>query len=418
MAETAPGGPRRWHDQRWLIDVAIRTDGLEWDQPRIGYTLRPIGPEATHDFAWVRQHVRKLADITPVFRAAAERRERRAREADAQGRAVTAREHYFVAAALYLSAAWPIFEHTAELRELSDRVTACYRAWGQRAPHHVERVEIPFGDRFLPAWFHLPPEWDGDPVPTALVCGGMDAFKEIQVSMYGDKLLERGFAVLAVDGPGQGEAPIHGVFVTEDNWVDAGEAMMAWLDAREEVDSDRLVAFGLSFGSFWMTQVAATQPRLRGCAVGLVCHEPGGHAIFEQASPTFKARYMWMADIPDEAAFDAFAAKLDLMPLVSQMQVPWLSVAGDADELSPIRHTYELAAACPAPAPLLVYESERHALSGAPSTVLGPSWLTYTADWLAERAAGVPAEERFDYVTASGAVEPRPHPRTWTDDAR
>jgi dienelactone hydrolase len=412
-------GPRRWNEQRWLVDVAIRSDGLEWDQPRIGYTLRPIGPDAAHDFAWVQRNVRQYDDITPVFRSAAERREQRAREAEGRGRHVTAREHYFIASALYLSAAWPIFEHSPELFELNDRKNACYERWAAYAPNRVERVEIPFGDAFLPAWFHLPRGWDGTSrLPTALICGGMDAFKEIQVSMYGDKLLERGFAVLAVDGPGQGEAPIHGVFVTEDNWVDAGEALMGWLLARPEVDPERLVAFGLSFGSFWMTQVAATQPRLRGCAVGLVCHEPGGRMIFEQASPTFKARYMWMADIADEAEFDAFAAKLDLTPLVQQMQVPWLSVAGDNDELSPIEHTYELAAVCGAPAPLLVYENERHALSGAPSTVLGPNWLTYSADWLLERVKGEPVEERFEYVTHTGAVEQRPHPRTSSREGR
>ena len=44
------------------------------------------------------------------------------------------------------------------------------------------------------------------------------------------------------------------------------------------------------------------------------------------------------------------AAKLDLMPLMADMRVPWLSVAGEADELSPIDCTYELAAACGAPA--------------------------------------------------------------------
>jgi pimeloyl-ACP methyl ester carboxylesterase len=415
VSASSPPGPRRWHEQRWAIDVAIRTDGLEWDQPRVGYTLRPIGPDGAHDFAWAQRNIRQYDDITPVFRAVAERREERGREAERAGRLVTAREHYFIASAHYLSAAWPIFEHSPLLLELNDRKNACYARWAALAPHRVERVEIPFEDGILPAWFHMPRDWDGaSPVPTALICGGMDAFKEIQVSMYGDKLLERGFAVLAVDGPGQGEAPIHRVFVTERNWIDAGEALMDWLLGRSGVDADRLVAFGLSFGSFWMTQVAATQPRLKGCAVGLVCHEPGGHAIFEQASPTFKARYMWMANLPDEDEFDRFAAKLDLDPLVADMSVPWLSVAGDNDELSPIEHTYALAASCGAPAPLLVYENERHALSGAPSTVLGPNWLSYSGDWLLDRVQGKPVEERFEYVTHTGAVEVRPHPRSWS----
>jgi dienelactone hydrolase len=413
MVTTGHTGCRRWDEQRWLIDIAIRSDGIEWDQPRVGYTLRPCGPEATFDFRWVSERVRKYDDITPMFAAAAERREALGREAESAGRTVAAREHYYVAAALWLSAAWPIFANTPELEEMNRRKNACYAKWGEYAAHHVERVDLPFGDTVLPAWFHLPPSYDGTPVPAVLVCGGMDAFKEIQISMYGDKLLERGFAALVVDGPGQGESPILGNYVTERNWIDAGDVLVDWLADREEVDADRLVAFGVSFGSFWMTQVAATQPRLKGCAVGLVCHEPGAYTIFEKASPTFKARYMWMANLPDEDEFDAFAKKLDLMPLMEDMQVPWLSVAGDADELSPIECTYELAAACGAPAPLLVYQSERHAFSGAPSTVLGPNWMTEMCDWLLDRANGLPAEEDFRYVRNDGVVDERPHPRTW-----
>lgn len=406
-------GPRRWHDQRWLVDVAIRTDGLEWDQPRMAYTLKPIGVDANFDFRWVNQRVSKFADITPAFSAAAQRRELRAREAEQAGRTVAAREHYFIAALLWASAEWPIWETTRQLIDLDDRKNACYAGYARNADHHVERVELPFEDGILPAWFHLPPGWDGEPVPTVVTCGGMDAPKELNVSMYGDKLLQRGFAVLSVDGPGQGEAPIRGVHMRSTNWVDAGNRWMEHLRARDEVDNDRIAAFGLSFGSFWMTQVAATQPDLKGCAVGLVCHEPGGHAIFEQASPTFKARFMWMADIDDEAAFDRFAQTLDLRDMVETMQVPWLILAGEEDELSPIEHSYDLAARSGAPSSLLVYEGERHAFSGAPSTVHGPNWNTYAYDWLLDRVQGVPAEETFEWVGVDGAVSRRPHPRTW-----
>jgi alpha-beta hydrolase superfamily lysophospholipase len=410
-------GPRRWREQRWLIDVAIRTDGLEWDQPRIGYTLKPIGVDAVFDFRWVDQQIRKFADITPAFSAAAERRERKARAAEEAGRSAAAREHYFIAALLWASAEWPIWETSPHLLALDDRKNDCYEGYARHADHVVERVELPFSGGTLPGWLHFPPGWDGRPLAAVLACGGMDAPKELNVALYGDKLLQRGFAVLSVDGPGQGEAPIRGVHMTPTAWIDAGRVWMDYLMSRPEIDDDRLAAFGLSFGSFWMTQVAATQPRLKGCAVGLVCHEPGGHTIFEQASPTFKARYMWMADIDDEEEFDRFAAQLDLRELVADMQVPWLAVAGEEDELSPIEHTYDLAARCGAPSSLLVYEGERHAFSGAPSTVHGPNWNTYAYDWLRDRVDGVPAEDCFEWVDATGTVTRRPHPRQQTEDA-
>jgi alpha-beta hydrolase superfamily lysophospholipase len=409
-----PPGPRRWFEQRWLVDTAIRTDGLEWDQPRVAYTVRPMGVDAIADFEMASRQITKFDDLVPVFTRLAWRRRRLAEAAEAAGHPVTAREHWFHAALLFCTAEWSIFEDTDELVELDDLKNECYAAYGRLADHHVERVDIPLGDKAIPAWLHLPAgHVPGEPLPVVLSCGGMDAPKELNVNLYGDKFLQRGFAVLAFDGPGQGEAPVRGLKFTNTSWIDAGDAIVAWIDGRDELDGERMVAFGLSFGSYWMTQIAATQPRLLGCAVGLVCHEPGGHMIFEQASPTFKARYMWMAGLEhDEEAFDALAAEMDLRPLVERMEVPWLVVGGDADELSPIRWSYDLAARTAGPSSLLIYHQGRHALSlPTPSVALGPQWVTYSADWLIDRVERRPLEERFDFVTETGSVEQRPHPR-------
>ena len=412
-------GARRWFEQRWLLDTAIRTDGLEWDQPRVAYTVRPMGVDGIADFQVAQSRIHKFADMVPVFRQLAFRRERLGRAAEADGHLITARDHYFIAALLYVTAEWPIWEDIPLLTELDDRKNDCYVSYARLADHHVERLDVPFGDGFIPAWLHLPPGYqDGQRIPAVLSCGGMDAPKELNVALHGDKFLDRGFAVLAIDGPGQGEAAVRGVKFAPMSWIEAGDALMAVLLDRPEVDPDRIVAFGLSFGSYWMTQLAATQPRLKGTAVGLVCHEPSGHTIFEMASPTFKSRFMWMSGYEyDETGFDRdIAAKLDLAELVTQMKVPWLVVAGDEDELSPIEHTYELAARCPAPVALLVYAQGRHALSlPTASCALGPQWLAYAADWLLDRVHGIAATDRFDYVLPTGDLERRRHPKEARD---
>jgi len=411
-------GPRRWHEQRWLIDSILRTDGLEWDQPRVAYTLRPMGIDGVGDFERAKSRITKFADLTPVFLELADHRQRMAEQAERDGRLVAARENYFFAALHIVSAEWPIWESSQFLVDLDDRKNSCYAAYARLADHHVERVEIPFGESFIPAWWHLPPGYNGGAIPTVISCGGMDAPKELNVSLYGDKFLQRGFAVLAFDGPGQGEAPIRGVKFTPTAWIDAGEVVMNWCRSRPEVDQERIVAFGLSFGSYWMTQIAATQPSLKGAAVGLVCHEPGGQMIFEMASPSFKARYMWMAGLEhDEAAFDIMAQHIDLRALVQEMSVPWLVIAGDEDELSPIQHSYELVSLAKGPAPMLVYSEGRHALSApTPSVVRGPNWVGYAADWLLDRTRGTQALDLIEFVRSDGVIERRDHPKetkTW-----
>jgi dienelactone hydrolase len=405
-------GPRRWHEQRWALDVAIRSESIDWDQPRTAQTIGPIGPEAAMEVNWARQQIRKYDDIAPAFIVASERRERMAKEAEAAGHIVTAREHYFAAALLLTPAAWAITEDDDWLRKVYQRLNANYAAWVKHAPHKVERVDLPFGNATLPAYWHLPLGYSGGRVPTILASTGMDTRKEHVISQYGDRFLSRGFAVLTVDGPGRGEAPLLGAYATEDNWIVAGEVFMKFLLQRPEVDPDRIVAFGSSFGSYWMAQVAATQPRIKGLATTLCCHEPGCFTIFEEAAPSYKHRFMWMTNLHDEAEFDRMAAKMDLRPLMGMMKAPWLNIIGEKDELSPIRHTFDLAARCASPAPIIVYQNERHALSGAPSVVLGPKPFTLVADWLLDRVNGVPAAEFLAYVMSDGRLERRPHPRS------
>ena len=406
-------GPRRWREQRWLVDDTIRNLSIEWDQPRLGYTLGPVvGEQSAADMAALRARIRKVADFVPAVVSVAERHERLARQAEDAGHTVTAGEHWYAAAMLWAMAVWPLWESSAQLLELDERKSRAYLAWAKHASHRVERVDVPFGNASLPAWFHVPASYIGSPLPTVIAVGGMDAAREIIVAREGDGYMARGFAVLAVDGPGQGEAPIHGVYVNATNWIDAGDAIVAWCRTRPEIDMQRLVCTGTSFGSFWISQIAATQPLMKGCAAALPIFEPSARTIFEEASPTFKARHMFMAGLyHDEPTFDEMVQGYDLTQLIGRMSAPWLVVAGEADELSPVRWVYELARRCPSPSNLLVYQGARHALTESSAPALGPGWRASIADWLLDRVNGVPTSDDFRYVTLTGVVEQRSHPR-------
>ncbi|MGH9108437.1 MAG: alpha/beta hydrolase family protein [Acidimicrobiales bacterium] len=393
----------------------IRTRGIEWDQPRLGYTLGPVvGEQMAGEMAMLRSQIAKLADFVPAVRAAALRRERLAEAAERACHSVTAAEQWHAASMLWSLSVWPLWRVTPELLELDERKNRAYEAWARHASHPVERVDVELGEHRLPAWLHLPPgcvPGTTAALPTVLACGGMDGAREILVKREGDPLLARGFAVLAFDGPGQGECAVHGCHVTATNWIDAGEAIVSWCRRRPELDADRLVAFGTSFGAFWAMQIATTQPGLKGCAAAMPVFEPGATTIFEQASPTFKARHMFMAGLyDDEPAFDRLVAGYDLRPLVAESPVPWLAVGGEADELSPITSVYELARQSPAPSTLVVYERARHALTESPATVLGPAWQATVGDWLLDRVGGVPATSALRYVATTGAVEEHRHP--------
>ncbi len=403
---------KRWQDQRWLLDVVVQTVGIEWDQRRIGYTLGPCGPEAAPDFNGARARIKRFNDASREFRRAAQRREARARQHEAEGHPVAAGESYFIAALLYGSAQWPIFAHTPENDRLGEKKVECYTRYARYANHPIRRVDIPFQDSAIPAWLHLP-NMPGDRAsrngpgtpetwPGVLSIPGMDSFKETSVALYGDRLLERGIAVLAVDGPGQKEALSRGIHVTATNWMDAGRAILDWMRTQPELDPARLALRGNSMGSFWGTQVAASDHDLKGCAVQAVCHEPGMHTIFNLASPTFKLRYMYMAGYEDEDEFDRFAETLTLEGVGERVRCPYLALAGEDDHLSPVEYTYQLLDTITAPKQMVVYEGADHGLGGSSAADLGPNPATLIADWLKDRLDDKPMASQHVLIDLAG----------------
>jgi dienelactone hydrolase len=396
---------RRWTEQRWVLDNVIRAVGVDWDQPRTVSYNAPCGPEANADFAGIRERVKKYADISPAFEAVGRRREARARAAEDAGESVTARQNYFMAAIHYAASQWPHDENSEKNLALNARKRECYSSYARLADHRVEAAWIPFRGKALPGWFHLPPGYAGGRVPAVLAIPGMDGFKEGQVQMYGDRWLQRGIAVLTVEGPGQYESAVLGIHVSVPNWVEAARVLYDWLSARPEIDPQRIGVVGQSMGSFFATLCAANEPRFKACGVMAACLEPGMHTIFEEASPTFKRRFMYMAGYTDERAFDDFAKSLTWEGHAEKIAVPYQCIAGEADELSPLPHAERLFETLECPRRLVVYQDCRHSVGNVPAANLGPAPAVLMADWMQAQLAGKAFESERWYVLANGQIE-------------
>jgi dienelactone hydrolase len=400
---------RRWTEQRWLIDNVIRSVGIDWDQPRsINYNA-PCGAEANADFAGIRERVKKYADISPAFETAAKRREAKASAAEDAGETVTARQNYFIAAVQYAAAQWPYDENNEKNLALNQRKRECYSSYVKFSDHKVETAWIPFQGKALPGWFHLPPGYSGGRIPAVVSIPGMDGFKEASVAMYGDRWLSRGIAVLSIEGPGQYESAVLGIPVSMPNWIEAGRAIMDWMAARPEIDSQRIGVVGQSFGSFFATISCASEPRYRACAITATCLEPGCHTIFEEASPTFKQRFMYMSGYTDEAAFDVFRKTLTWEVHADKIRIPYLCVAGESDELSPLVHTERLLTTLQCPKQLVVYQDSRHSVGNVPAAQLGPTPAVLVADWMNARLADKAFTSERWFVEASGRIAKTPY---------
>ena len=387
---------KRWRDQRWILDQVIQARGIDWDQGRTGKILRNCGPGVQSDLQEACRRIQKFVDISREFARAATRREQQAREAEAAGHLPEAREHFYIAACFYTNAMWAVYEDRNPQRiSWQEKKRACYDKFIRYAGRLIERVELPCQGKLIHALLHLPSGTKaGEKVPCVMYIPGMDGVKEDNPAT-GDPFLERGIAVFAIDGPGQGETREGGLTCTASNYADAGKLACDYLVKRSEIDSGRLGILASSMGSYWAPRVVAEEKRFKACAVSGVCMEPGQYAIFNMSSPTFKLNYMYMSGYDDETAFDEFAKSLTLKGVTAKITCPYMVVAGEDDEHCDMKFVYELMGEMPAPKLLYVFQGERH-------SIRNPRARSLLINWLVDRLLDKPFKSEKIFVDTSG----------------
>ena len=388
---------KRWWDNRWILDQIIQANGLDWDRARTAIMIRHCGPGAVMEIREISQRIQKFTDIPREFHRAAQRREELAKKADQEGHREFARNHYYVAALFYVYAVWGIFEDGNPKRTAwEEKIRACYDAYIRLADHPIERVELPFGDKSVAALLHLPAGIrPGEKLSCVISVQGMDSVKE-EIALSGDPFLDRRIALLSIDSPGRGETRSRGIMVNATNCEQVGKAACDYLCGRSEIDSDRLALFGWSMGSYWGTRIVATEPRIKACAVGAPCLEPGHYTLFNRASPTYKLNFMHMAGYDNEAAFDEFAKTFTLIGVAPKVSCPYLVVTGEDDELGPLEFTQQIFAEVRSPKRRIVFEGARHSIPHYPQV------RATMADWLKDRLEGKSFSSAKVFVEVGG----------------
>ena len=400
---------RRFEEQRWLIDNIIRANGIDWDQPRSLYLSGPCGNEANADFAGIRERVKKMADIGPAFEAVARRREAKAQAAEEAGHKVTARDNYFMAAVHWGAAQWPYDQNNETNIAYNNKKRECYAKYAALADHHIVPVWVPFKDKAIPAWFHLPPGYKGGRIPVVINVPGMDSFKEIQVALYGDRFLNRGMAVLAIDGPGQYEAPMVGVYFSRGE-LDGGRqaaGRLAGQPSRGRSRAHRLLRHELRhLLRHHPHRVRAAHPRLRrhvGVPRARLPHDfPGGVADLQEAVHVHVGHHRRgrVRPLPPDHHLGR-----------PRRQDPGaLSGASPASARSSARSSIPSgwSRRCKGPKRMVVYQESRHSVGNVPAANLGPFPPILVADWMADRLAGKPFPNEHWFVRSNGQIDKTP----------
>ncbi|WP_420224234.1 alpha/beta hydrolase family protein [Pigmentiphaga litoralis] len=268
-----------------------------------------------------------------------------ARRIEGFGDAEEARGHRLTSGAYYLRAAIYYFcgeRFIAPSERKWDTYRSCLRCFTkgiERRYPQIERVDVPYEDTTLPAWF-LKADVRG-PAPTVVMFDGLDNAKEMSVLFGGVEIARRGIHVLAIDGPGQGEAlRLQGIPSRYDYEVPAGAAY-DHITQRPEVDPARVAVMGFSMGGYYAPRAAAMDPRFAACVAW------GGHfdyheswqrrrKIMESGGTKLSApgfQLPWVLGMPD---IDACMNKLEnyrLDGIAEKMRCPFFCIHGEDDNI-------------------------------------------------------------------------------------
>jgi len=325
-------GNLRWSNAMQIVKGMAPYAAIAMEEvDRIGDRLKARESEGDPDIAWKEE-----------WSAMADRVAKVADTAAAEGRQITAGNHYMRAANYYYSAE-RFIPPGEEKMAMYRKALRCWHAALARLHPQIERVEVPYEGQSLPAHF-LPAPGPGRK-RTVVLFDGMDNAKEMSVIFAGLDFAKRGINTLAIDGPGQSETLRLRQIHSRPDYEVAGSAAYDYVASRPDVDPKRVSVMGYSFGGYHAPRVAGMDRRYAGCiALGAMYWQM--HAWLTEnhmrldadarKSSTSVFQFRWVIGAPDDATALEWAKKFSLEGVAQQIECPVLILHGANDRVVPL----------------------------------------------------------------------------------
>jgi esterase FrsA len=240
---------------------------------------------------------------------------------------------------LYYFGQWPA-PTSAGKQAAYQRAIDAYLEHARYFDPPLEVVRIPFEGKEIVGYLRLPAN-ARRPVPLVLAISGLDSRKETVAETYAAALAE-GIAFFAVDSPGTGQAPRKADETSDQMY----SRVLDYLATRPEIDKNRILVHGQSFGAYWAAKLAHTEAKR---LAGAVTQSPPIHRTFQP--DFFRARMYtreYLFDLLPASLFVyglksadeliAFLPKMSLQAqdLLGKPTAPILVVGGTRDTQVPI----------------------------------------------------------------------------------
>lgn len=149
----------------------------------------------------------------------------------------------------------------SEVVSLSRRSRCAFLAAMTLSGNGFEQIEIPYEGTTLPGYVHTV-DHSGRPRPTLIVTASLGSTLEESYFVIAAAALERGYNVLAYDGPGQGATLRENHLMFRPDWEAVVTPVIDYAISRPELSSHQLIGFGYSLGAYLAARAAAFDPRL------------------------------------------------------------------------------------------------------------------------------------------------------------
>ncbi|MFF3650952.1 alpha/beta hydrolase family protein [Streptomyces sp. NPDC002181] len=244
--------------------------------------------------------------------ATADRVSGEAEKSLAAGHRVSARDGFLRASNYYRSAEFFLHGHTCDPRHdhAYDRSVACFRAAAALFTPVIEPVEIPYEDTTLPGYFYRVDD-SGTPRPTLIMHNGFDGTAE-ELHFFGAMAgVERGYNVLAFDGPGMPGPRHHQGLVFRPDWENVVTPVVDFAENLPGVDESRIALLGVSMGGILAPRAAAFEHRLAALIAVDGLYDLGETSVRNVPGTREEAERLLRADSAPEidAAFEQAMAK-------------------------------------------------------------------------------------------------------------
>lgn len=183
-----------------------------------------------------------------------------------EGRVETARVG-FLKACTYFRTAGLVFLSTPVDPRLPETIARQRDAFRRALPYlraNARPISIPWGEISLPG-YHFRAADDARRRATLILLDGYDGTVEETYFLNAQAALDRGYDVLAFDGPGQGSVLVEQGVPMRADWENILPTVVDWLLEQGTADPRRIGLVGASFGGFLAPRAASGEPRIAAC---------------------------------------------------------------------------------------------------------------------------------------------------------